>query len=176
MMHPTLTIAMRAAKAAADKLAYVTNNIDVLTAEGDSTSKVVADSLDDAAFRCQKILSNAYENVKIFYSHESTIPTKEDTEYWYVNVLSGSNNFAVGFGHFCVIVSQYKLGKIENTVIVNPITLEEFSASKGRGAQFNDKKSVATKNVKLQILRSLLLLQTVGMKALYSLVLRVLVF
>ena len=140
MMHPTLTIAMRAAKAAADKLAYVTNNLDVLTAEGDSTSKVVADSLDDAAYRCEKILANAYENVKIFYSHESTIPTKEDTEYWYVNVLSGSNNFAVGFGHFCVIVSQYKLGKIENTVIVNPITLEEFSASKGRGAQYNDKK------------------------------------
>ena len=139
-MHPTLTIALRAAKAAADKLAYVTNNLDVLTAEGDSTSKVVETAIDDAAFRCQKFITNAFEDAKIFYAHESTIPTKENQEYWYVNVLSGSNNFAIGFGQFCVVVSQYKLGKIENTVIVNPMTNEEFYASKGRGAQFNEKK------------------------------------
>ncbi|BCE02272.1 inositol monophosphatase family protein [Marinicellulosiphila megalodicopiae] len=139
-MNPTLTIALRAAKAAADKLAYVTNNLDVLTAEGDSHSFVVEQSLDDAAFRVKKILSNAYDGVKIFNAHESNNPTAEDKEYWYVNVLSGSNNFAIGFGYFCVIVSQYKLGKIENTVIVNPMTDEIYTASRGRGAQYNEKK------------------------------------
>jgi len=140
MMHPTLTIALRAAQAAADKLAYVTNNLDMLTAEGDSHSKVVEKALDDAAYRCEKIITNAFEDAKIFYAHESTIPTKDNQEYWYVNVLAGSNNFAVGFGYFCVVVSQYKSGKIENTIIVNPMAEEVYSASKGRGAQYNEKK------------------------------------
>jgi len=140
MMHPTLTIALRAAQAAADKLAFVTNNLDMLTAEGDSHSKVVESALDDAAYRCEKIITNSFEDAKIFYAHESTIPTKDNQEYWYVNVLSGSNNFAVGLGYFSVVVSQYKLGKIENTIIVNPMTEEVYSASKGRGAQYNEKK------------------------------------
>ena len=138
-MHPTLNIALRAARAAADKLSYVSTNFPALLAEGNSKEKIIAQAMDDAQYRVEKTISRAYDDAKIVFVH---LNQQQDAKqsYWHINLLSGSKNFLSGFPYFCVIVSQYVNGRIENTAIVNPLDETEFVASRGRVAQFNEKR------------------------------------
>jgi len=138
-MHPTLNIALRAARSAADKLSYVSDNFPALMAEGDTKQQVIEKAMDDASYRVEKTITNAYDGVKVFFAHQAG-PTSDDKDYWVINVLCGSKNFLMGFPYFCVIASQYANGRIENTAIVNPMDQNEFIASRGRGAQFKDKR------------------------------------
>ena len=124
-MHPTLNIALRAARAAADKLSYVSTNFPALLAEGNSKEKIIAQAMDDAQYRVEKTISRAYDDAKIVFVH---LNQQQDAKqsYWHINLLSGSKNFLSGFPYFCVIVSQYVNGRIENTAIVNPLDETEF--------------------------------------------------
>ena len=57
-----------------------------------------------------------------------------------VDPIDGTTNFSRQIPHFCVSVACMELGKLKHGVIINPITQEEFIASRGRGAQLNGRK------------------------------------
>lgn len=145
-MQPTLTIALRAADSAADKLNYTLENLGMLMAEGASKAEVIAKAIDDAAYRVEKVISNAYENEKVFFTHQQS-PTSADKNYWQAAIICGQQNFAHGFPFFALVVAKIAEGKIEHVAVVNPMNEDKYTASRGRGAQFNERRIRTNKQV-----------------------------
>jgi len=69
---------------------------------------------------------------------ESGLTGSEDAEYrWIVDPLDGTTNFIRGIPHYAISIACVYRGKLEHAVIVDPVRREEFTASRGRGAQLN---------------------------------------
>lgn len=141
-MQPILTIALRAAQSAADKLNYTVNNIAQLTAEGATRKDVFDKAIEDAAWRARKAIRTAHTRHHI---DSVQIGMEESREWdgqssWLIDVAAGETNLRNGYPAFLVNVSLYTKGKIDCVVTVNPITEEFMTASKGRGVQFRERR------------------------------------
>jgi len=66
---------------------------------------------------------------------------------WIIDPLDGTTNFLHGFPHFSVSIALQNKGVLEQAVIYDPLKQELFTASKGKGAQLNNRKiRVSIKN------------------------------
>lgn len=54
--------------------------------------------------------------------------------------VDGTTNFLRGIPHFAVSIACKYRGRLEHAVIVDPVRQEEFTASRGRGAQLNGRR------------------------------------
>jgi len=141
-MQPIVTIALRAAQSAADKLNYTVSNISQLTADGASRKDVFDSAIDDAAWRARKTLRAAHTRHHI---DSPQIGFEESRDWdgqstWVIDVAAGEVNLRNCYPHFLVNIALYIKGKIECVAIVNPMTNEVMTASKGRGVQFGDRR------------------------------------
>ena len=59
---------------------------------------------------------------------------------WIIDPLDGTTNFLRGIPHYAVSIACLFKGKLEHAVIVDPVRREEFTASRGRGAQLNGRR------------------------------------
>lgn len=141
-MQPILTIALRAAQSAADKLNYTVQNIAQLTDEGDSRKDVFDSAIEDAAWRARKAIRAAHTKHHIDCVQ---IGMEESRDWdgqssWMIDVAVGETNLRTGYPTFLVNVALYTKGKIDCVAVVNPMTEEYMTASKGRGIQFGDRR------------------------------------
>lgn len=58
---------------------------------------------------------------------------------WILDPLDGTSNFSAGIPYYAVSLAYIKQGKIEWGMVYDPERDECFSATRGSGAQFNDK-------------------------------------
>jgi len=66
---------------------------------------------------------------------------EEGKDYlWVIDPLDGTTNFLRGIPHFAVSIACKYRGRLEHAVIVDPVRQEEFTASRGRGAQLNGRR------------------------------------
>ncbi len=141
-MQPIVTIALRAAQSAADKLNYTVNNISQLTAEGATRKDVFDKAIEDAAWRARKVIRTAHTRHHI---DSVQIGMEESREWdgqsrWLIDVAAGEVNLRNGYPSFLVNIALYTKDKIDCVAIVNPMTEEAMTASKGRGVQFGDRR------------------------------------
>ena len=67
---------------------------------------------------------------------------------WIIDPLDGTRNFIHGIPHFAVSIAIQIKNQVEHAVILDPIRHECFTASRGRGAQLNNRRlRVNQKNV-----------------------------
>ena len=64
----------------------------------------------------------------------------ENDYLWIIDPLDGTTNFLHGFPHFSVSIALQNKGVLEQAVIYDPLKQELFTASKGKGAQLNNRK------------------------------------
>lgn len=139
-MEPMTNIALRAARKAGELIARATENLDRLDIQSKSANDYVTE-IDHAAEReIIYHLSKAYPDHG-FLGEESGSSGNADSDYlWIIDPLDGTTNFIRGIPHFAVsIACQYK-GKLEHAVVLDPMRREEFTASRGRGAQLNGRR------------------------------------
>ncbi len=141
-MQPILTIALRAARGAADKLSYTLTNIASLTAEGASRKDVFDKAIEDAAWRARKAIRKAHQRHHIDSLH---IGMDESRDYdgiscWKINVLAGETNYRAGFPGYLINVSYYVKDRIEAVALLDPVTGDEYTAMRGRGVQLNERR------------------------------------
>ncbi|MBI3291162.1 inositol monophosphatase [Candidatus Falkowbacteria bacterium] len=74
------------------------------------------------------------------YSEEAGKIDKGSDFTFVVDPLDGTNNFVLGIPYFCVIIGLEKNKDVLATVIYNPILDQVYSAIKGQGSFFQDKK------------------------------------
>ena len=141
-MQPILTIALRAAQSAADKLNYTVTNINQLTAEGESRKTIFDKAIEDAAWRARKVIRAAHSAHHI---ESVQIGLEESRDWdgqskWLIDVASGEANLRQGYPNFLVNVTLFTKNKVDCTAIVNPMTEEWLTAFKGRGVQLGERR------------------------------------
>lgn len=85
------------------------------------------------------VLHHAYPDHGIL-GEESGQAYPEGEYNWVIDPLDGTLNYIQGIPHFSVSIAAKKGHNIEHGVIVDPVRNEEFTASRGKGAQYNGKR------------------------------------
>lgn len=93
----------------------------------------------------KKIIFNEFPDHSIL--GEETGMTGEKSDYvWHVDPVDGTRNFANGIPLFAISLALVYQNEVIEAVVYNPSTKSLFYASKGKGAYFNEKKIVVSKD------------------------------
>jgi myo-inositol-1(or 4)-monophosphatase len=137
-MHPMLNIAIRAARSAGDTIVREMDRVSDISIDLKGKNDFVTEVDKQAEYIIIETIKKAYPD-HAFLAEESG--KSGDSEYiWIIDPLDGTTNFLHGFPHFAVSIAlQYK-DRLDQAVIYDPVRQELFTASKGKGAQLNNKK------------------------------------
>jgi myo-inositol-1(or 4)-monophosphatase len=139
-MQPMLTIALKAARRAGEIIARSMDQLDTVRVDEKSANDFVTE-VDRASEReIIGLLKKTYPD-HAFLGEESGASGAANADYrWIVDPLDGTTNFIHGIPHFCVSIACEYRGQLEHAVVLDPIRREEFTASRGRGAQLNGRR------------------------------------
>jgi myo-inositol-1(or 4)-monophosphatase len=148
-MHPTLNIAIKAARRAGQIINRASLDINQLTVSAKQQHDYVTEIDKAAEAAIIETLREAYPKHAIL-AEESGLSGDEGSEYqWIIDPLDGTTNFIHGFPQYAVSIAQAHKGVLAHAVIYDPSRNELFTASKGAGAFLNDKRIRVSKRVKL---------------------------
>lgn len=148
-MEPMTSIALRAARKAGDIIVRASDDLERITVRAKDANDFVSEVDEQAEQEIIKQLRRAYPD-HAFVGEESGRSGPEDAEYvWVIDPLDGTTNFIRGIPHFAVSIACMHKGRVEHGVIVDPVRREEFTASRGRGAQLNGHRIRVSKLVSL---------------------------
>ena len=144
-MHPMLYIAIRAARTAGDSIVREMDRTRDISIETKGKNDFVTEVDKNAEGIIISVIKNAYPE-HAFLAEESGQEGENDY-LWIIDPLDGTTNFLHGFPHFSVSIALQNKGVLEQAVIYDPLKQELFTASKGKGAQLNNRKiRVSIKN------------------------------
>jgi len=143
-MHPMLNIAIRAARTAGNIIAKGFENQAELQieAKGDNDYVTRVDKEAEQAI-IHKIKQSFPEHS--FVGEEGGVVAGDDDFKWIIDPLDGTTNFIKGIPHFAVSIALMHKGRLDQSVIFDPIRGELFTASRGAGAQLNGFRLRASK-------------------------------
>lgn len=139
-MQPMLNMAVRAARAAGKVILQGYEQLDRVQTEVKAANDFVTNIDKEAEQAIIEVLLKAYPDHGIV-AEESGISGNKNSDYvWIIDPLDGTTNFVRGIPHFSVSIALKVKGRLEQGVVYDPIREELFSASRGAGAQLNDKR------------------------------------
>ena len=148
-MHPMLTIAVKAARRAANIIQRASNNLDLIRAEQKQHNDFVSDVDRAAEAAIIDMIRDAYPKHAIL-AEESGGASLSDAEYlWIIDPLDGTTNFLHGYPQYCVSIALAHKGQIQQAVVYDPNRNDLFTASKGGGAFLNDRRIRVSKRISL---------------------------
>ena len=139
-MEPMINIALRAARKAGENIVRASDDLERFEIKTKGVNNFVSE-VDIAAE--QEII---YHLTKAFPEHailgeETGLTGPEDAEYrWIIDPLDGTTNFIRGIPHYAISIACMHKGRAEHAVVLDPVRREEFTASRGRGAQLNGRR------------------------------------
>ncbi|HSX19567.1 MAG TPA: inositol monophosphatase family protein [Gammaproteobacteria bacterium] len=141
-MHPYLNTAIKAARSAGQIIARSVDRIDRLEIGTKKTANDLVTSVDRAAeAEIISIIKKAYPDHGILGEETGATPgTNINQVVWIIDPLDGTLNFVHGIPQFAVSIGVQMRGVMEHGVVYNPISDELFTATKGSGAQLNDRR------------------------------------
>jgi myo-inositol-1(or 4)-monophosphatase len=149
-MHPTLNIAVRAARRAG-------SIINRAALEGVGALDVRSKRANDFVTQVDRASEEAIiETVKKAYPdhgflcEESGSQAADAENVWIIDPLDGTTNFIHGFPQYCVSIAVRSRGTLAHAVVYDPVRNELFTASKGRGAFLNDRRIRVSKRQHLR--------------------------
>ena len=149
-MHPMLNIARRAAEKAGDYLERSFEVVDQIQVEQKGRNDFVSEVDRNAEQMILAILKDKYPDHQ-FICEESGTCGPDDAEYqWIIDPLDGTTNFLHGLPHFAISMGVKHKGVLTHGMIYDPIKREEFSASRGAGAQVNGRRLRVTSVTKIE--------------------------
>jgi myo-inositol-1(or 4)-monophosphatase len=136
-MEPTINIALRAARKAGENIVRASDELHRFEVKAKGINNFVTEVDINAEREIIYHLQKAYPDHAIL-GEECGLVGDEDAEYrWIIDPLDGTTNFIRGIPHYGVSIACLYRGKVEHAVVVDPVRREEFTASRGRGAQLN---------------------------------------
>ena len=143
--HPLLNIAIRAARQAGNVIAHNVDRFDTFTVSEKATNDFVTEIDRVAERRIIDTIRRSHPD-HAFLAEESGARGRSDFE-WIIDPLDGTTNFVHGLPHVAVSIAVRHRGRIEHGVVFDPLRQELFTASRGSGAQLDDRRiRVATRN------------------------------
>ena len=137
-MHPMLSIAVRAARAAGNVLLRYLDRLHTIDVALKSHNELVSEVDREAERVIIDIIHKAHPGHGIL--GEETGLSKGDGHLWIIDPLDGTTNYLHGFPQFSVSIAvQYK-DRLEQAVVYDPLREELFTATRGAGAQLNNRR------------------------------------
>lgn len=137
-MHPTLNIAVRAARSAGRILLRYYERADQISVQAKSRNDFVSEVDRSAEAAIIQELRARFPDHAIL-AEESGSQGESELE-WIIDPLDGTTNYLHGFPQFSVSIALRHKDKLEQAVVYDPLREEMFTASRGRGAQLNDRR------------------------------------
>lgn len=148
-MHPLLNIATRAARSAGEVILRGLERLDTVQA----VEKQHNDFVTEIDKQSEKIIIDTirktYPNHAIIGEESGHLEGNEEM-VWIIDPLDGTRNFMHGFPHFCISIAFQQKGRIEHGLIYDPVRQETFTASRGGGAQLNNRRLRVSKRSTLK--------------------------
>lgn len=139
-MHPMLNIARRAALSAGDYLERSFERVDQIQVENKGRNDFVSEVDRHAEQLILKVLMEKYPDHQ-FICEESGVTGPDNAEFqWIIDPLDGTTNFLHGLPHFAISMGIKHKGILTHGLIYDPVRREEFSATRGAGAQLNGRR------------------------------------
>ncbi len=139
-MEPMINIALRAARKAGENIVRASDDLERFEVRAKGVNNFVSDVDIAAEKEIIYHLHKAYPDHAIL-GEETGLNGDADAEYrWLIDPLDGTTNFIRGIPHYAVSIACLHKGRLEHAVIVDPVRREEFTASRGRGAQLNGRR------------------------------------
>ncbi|AOY87921.1 inositol monophosphatase [Marinobacter salinus] len=156
-MQPAIKMALRVARQGSD---YLKAHFERQEPSGkdDTERRRQLDRVEQSIYdNFAEQLEKAYKDHSIAALNEASADTSERS--WHIFPVLGRENFLRGIPEFALALSQKKNNRTENLLIVNPVTGEEYSASRGHGAALNSRRVRASdiKQTKMAAISSNLL-------------------
>ncbi len=137
-MHPTLNIAVKAARRAGQIINRASVDLDRVKVTVKQQHDFVTE-VDRAAEKAIiDVIREAYPDHAILAEESGA---SGDSEFqWIIDPLDGTTNFIHGFPQYAVSIGLAHRGVLSQAVVYDPTRNELFTASKGGGAFLNDKR------------------------------------
>ena len=136
-MEPMVTIALRASRKSGDLIVRASDERDRVGHQAKGVADYVTEVDVAAEQEILYQLGKAYPD-HAFLAEESGQTGNEKSDHlWIIDPLDGTSNFMRGIPHYCVSIACLIDGRLAHAVVFDPVRQEEFTASRGRGAQLN---------------------------------------
>jgi myo-inositol-1(or 4)-monophosphatase len=136
-MEPMTNIALRAARKAGERIVRASDELDRIDIRAKSANDFVSEVDLDSEREITRQLQRAYPDHAII-GEEGGRSGPEDAEYvWLIDPLDGTTNFIRGIPHYAISIACLYRNRVEHAVVLDPVRREEFTASRGKGAQLN---------------------------------------
>ncbi len=137
-MHPMLNTAVKAARRAGTVIMRHLDRLERLTVESKGRKDYVSEVDRQAEAEILHVLRAAYPSHAILA--EETGEQSGDDHLWIIDPLDGTTNFLHGYPQFAVSIALQYRGRLEQAVVFDPHRNELFTATRGQGAQLNDRR------------------------------------
>lgn len=137
-MHPMLITAVKAARSAGKIIMRHSHELDRLTVETKGRNDYVSQVDQRAEAVIIDTIRKTYPEHAIL-AEESGRHSGDEFE-WIVDPLDGTTNYLHGYPQFAVSIAVYHRGNPYQAVVFDPARDELFTASRGEGAQLNDRR------------------------------------
>jgi myo-inositol-1(or 4)-monophosphatase len=116
--------------------------LDIIEVENKSINDFVTEVDRSSEQEILKQLRKAYPDHGFLCEESGIIEgTGPGADYqWIIDPLDGTTNYINGIPHYAISIACLFKGKIEHAVILDPVRQEEFTATRGRGAQLNGRR------------------------------------
>jgi myo-inositol-1(or 4)-monophosphatase len=140
-MHPTLTIAVKAARRAGNIINRAARDLDRLTVTAKGPKDFVSEVDRAAEAAIVETLLGAYPDHAILAEEGTAKGENAAAEnVWIIDPLDGTTNFLHGFPQYCVSIALAHKGQVTQGVVYDPVRNDLFTATRGRGAFLNDRR------------------------------------
>jgi myo-inositol-1(or 4)-monophosphatase len=150
-MHPTLTIAVKAARRAGNIINRGSRDLDRLTVTAKGPKDFVSEIDRAAESAIVETLLEAYPDHAILAEEGTAKGENAEAEnVWIIDPLDGTTNFLHGFPQYCVSIALAHKGQVTQGVIYDPVRNDLFTATRGRGAYLNDRRIRVSRRTQLK--------------------------
>lgn len=137
-MHPLLNTAVKAARRAGKVIMRHASQIDRLKIETKGRNDFVSQVDREAEAEIIDVIRRAYPEHAILA--EETGNQGHGDYLWIIDPLDGTTNYLHGYPQYAVSIGVYRDNKPQHAVVFDPLKNELYTASRGAGAQLNDRR------------------------------------
>ncbi|MFT4560636.1 MAG: myo-inositol-1(or 4)-monophosphatase [Gammaproteobacteria bacterium] len=137
-MHPMLNIAVRAARRAGTVINRALNRLGDVHIDTKGHRDYVTEVDREAESTIIQTLLDAYPGHAIIAEESGEQGTSDFL--WVIDPLDGTTNFLHGYPQFAVSIALKVRGELDQAVVFDPVRNELFTASRGVGAQLNNRR------------------------------------
>ena len=136
-MEPMINIALQAARSAGELIIKASSKLDRIQIDEKGQNDFVTEVDRAAENEIIYHLRKAYPDHSILCEETGLHKGSDSESEWVIDPLDGTTNFIRGIPHYAVSIAFRHRGRLEHAVVYDPVKLEEFTASRGRGAHLN---------------------------------------